>query len=47
MEQFTDLKKDILVDNALDWKKFKILVTVCCSYMASPALTCMHCMHVY
>ncbi len=33
MEQFADLKKDILMDNALDWKKFKILVTVCCSYM--------------
>ena len=33
MEQLTDLKKDILVDNALDWKKFKILITVCCSYV--------------
>ena len=35
MEQLTDLKKDILMDNALDWKKFKILVTVCCSYVVS------------
>ena len=33
IEQLTDLKNDILLDNALDWKKFKILVAVCCSYM--------------
>lgn len=35
MEQLTDFKKDILMDNVLDWKKFKILVTVCCSYVVS------------
>ena len=33
MEQLTDLKKDILTDNAIGWKKFKIMVTVCCSYV--------------
>lgn len=35
MEQLTDLKKDILMDNVLDWKKFKMMVTVCCSYVVS------------
>lgn len=34
MEQLSDLKKDILIDNALDWKKFKIMVAVCCSYVS-------------
>ncbi len=35
MEQLSNLKKDILMENALDWKRFKILVTVCCSYVVS------------
>ncbi len=33
MEQLADLKRDILVDNALDWKKFKLLVAIICNYV--------------
>lgn len=36
MEQLADLKKDILIDNALDWKKFKLLVAIICNYVVRP-----------
>lgn len=34
-KELTEAKEEILLHNALDWKKFKILVAVCCSYVVS------------
>ena len=33
MKELRETKEEILLHNALDWKKFKILVAVCCSYV--------------
>lgn len=32
IKELNEAKEEILLHNALDWKKFKILVAVCCSY---------------
>ena len=35
MKELNEAKEEILINNALDWKKYKILVAVCCSYVVS------------
>ena len=40
VEQLEETKKEILIDNVLEWKKFKFLVALACSYMVS--LNIMH-----
>lgn len=34
-------KAKILMENALDWKKFKVLTSLCCTYVVSTHL-CIH-----
>ncbi len=33
--QLQAAKTHILMDNALDWKKFKVLTSLCCTYVVS------------
>lgn len=54
MEQLEETKKEILIDNVLEWKKFKFLVALACSYMVtimmcflSNSLFIPHCIHTH
>ena len=53
IKELNEAKEEILLHNALDWKKFKILVAVCCSYVVSWCVcvcvcvfTCVHTYHI-
>ncbi len=42
VENLEDIKREILMKNALEWKKFKMLVALSCSSMVGPDLCRIH-----
>ena len=47
IKELQEAKEEILLHNALDWKKFKILVAVCCSYVVSQSAYMYMYMYMY